>query len=49
MEISSSQAKATVVIDRTKYGIKYGSGDFFDDLGDRAILNDFDLDVVLKF
>jgi polyisoprenoid-binding protein YceI len=42
-------ARATVVIDRTKYGIKYGSGDFFDDLGDKSISNDFDLDVVMKF
>ena len=42
-------ARATVVIDRTKYGIKYGSGDFFDDLGDKSISNNFNLDVVMKF
>jgi len=30
-----------VEIDRTKFGIKYGSGSFFDDLGDRAIYDNF--------
>lgn len=42
-------ARATVVIDRTKYGIQYGSGDFFDNLGDKSISNNFDLDVIMKF
>ena len=48
-EMGETAARATVVIDRTKYGIKYGSGDFFDDLGDKAISNDFNLDVAMKF
>ncbi len=30
-----------VEIDRTKFGIKYGSGSFFDDLGDKAIYDNF--------
>ena len=34
--------KATV--DRTKYDIKYGSSNFFENLGDKAISNDFMLD-----
>jgi polyisoprenoid-binding protein YceI len=49
IEMGETGARATVVIDRTKYGIKYGSGDFFDDLGDKSISNNFDLDVVMKF
>ena len=49
IEMSEAGAKTTVVIDRTKYGVKYGSGDFFDDLGDKAISNDFELDVDMKF
>jgi len=49
IEMGKTDARATVVIDRTKYGIKYGSGDFFDNLGDKAISNNFDLDVVMKF
>ncbi len=34
-------ATGTTKIDRTKYDIKYGSGSFFDNLGDKAISNDF--------
>ncbi len=38
-------AKAAFKVDRTKYGIKYGSGSFFENLGDKAISNDFDVEV----
>jgi polyisoprenoid-binding protein YceI len=31
----------SVVVDRTKYNIKYGSGTFFGDLGDKAIYDEF--------
>ena len=40
-------ADATVKIDRTKHDIKYGSGAFFDDLGDRMILDEFTLNIHL--
>jgi polyisoprenoid-binding protein YceI len=40
-------ADAVVKIDRTKYDIKYGSGAFFDGLGDRMILDDFTLNIHL--
>jgi polyisoprenoid-binding protein YceI len=40
-------ATAKIVIDRTKYDIKYGSGSFFDNLGDKAIDNDFTIDLNL--
>jgi polyisoprenoid-binding protein YceI len=40
-------ATAKVTVDRTKYDIKYGSGSFFDNLGDKAIDNLFTLDVNL--
>lgn len=33
-----------LVIDRTKYDIRFRSGNFFVDLGDTLIYNDFDLD-----
>jgi polyisoprenoid-binding protein YceI len=36
-------------VDRTKYDIKYGSGSFFDNLGDKAISDNFELAVALKF
>ena len=42
-----NKATATVKVDRTKYDIKYGSGSFFDNLGDKAIYDDFDLVVDL--
>lgn len=39
----------TISIDRTEFGIKYGSGNFFDNLGDNAIKDNFDLEISLKF
>lgn len=44
-----STATATLKVDRTKYGIKYGSGSFMDGLGDKAINDEFDLTVNLVF
>jgi hypothetical protein len=44
MEIPTTAFK----VDRTKYDIKYGSGSF-DNLGDKAISDDFELAVALKF
>jgi polyisoprenoid-binding protein YceI len=38
---------STLKIDRTKFGIRYGSNSFFDNLGDKAIYNDFTLDINL--
>lgn len=49
LEMGESGARTSVKIDRTKYGIRYGSGDFFDSLGDNTISNKFELDVLLKF
>ncbi|WP_298425384.1 YceI family protein [uncultured Kordia sp.] len=40
---------AKLKVDRTKYGIKYGSASFIDGLKDKAIYDDFDLVVKLKF
>lgn len=40
-------AKAAIKVDRTKYNIKYGSKSFFEGIGDKAIYDDFDLDVEL--
>ena len=35
----------TLKIDRTKYGVEYGSTNFFDGLGDKAIANEFELNI----
>lgn len=47
--VNDSSAKATVIIDRTKFGVKYGSGSFFDNLGDKVIYDDFELELDLQF
>ncbi|MDO7876290.1 YceI family protein [Hymenobacter sp. ASUV-10] len=36
-------ASGTVTVDRTKYGLKYGSKSFFESIGDKAINDDFTL------
>ena len=41
------RATAKVVVDRTKYDIKYRSGNFFQNLGDKAIEDNFELNVEL--
>ena len=40
-------ATGKLVIDRTKYEMKFRSGNFFKDLGDTLIYNDFELNVRL--
>jgi polyisoprenoid-binding protein YceI len=41
----TATATANFNIDRTAYGIRYGSGSFFDNLGDKAIDNNFNVEV----
>ena len=48
LTVNNGTATAKVIIDRAKYDIRYGSNSFFDNLGDKAIYNDFELDVTLK-
>jgi polyisoprenoid-binding protein YceI len=47
--VKGNKASTALKIDRTKYGIKYGSGSFFDSLGDKAIADEFELTVNLQF
>ena len=47
--VKGKTATTEFSINRTKYGIQYGSGSFFDDLGDRTIYDEFDLKVQLYF
>jgi polyisoprenoid-binding protein YceI len=49
LTIKDNMAMANVEIDRTEYDIKYGSSSFFDDLKDKAIYDNFDLNVTLSF
>ncbi len=36
---------AEIVVDRSKYDVRYGSGSFFDNLGDKTIYDDFTMTV----
>jgi polyisoprenoid-binding protein YceI len=49
MTVKGSKAMAKLEVDRTKYDIKYGSGSFFDGLGDKTIYDNFELAVELSF
>jgi polyisoprenoid-binding protein YceI len=47
--VSGNSATADLKVDRTKYDIKYGSGSFFEGLGDKTINDEFELKVKLVF
>jgi polyisoprenoid-binding protein YceI len=51
VNVASAAGKVTatgkIVIDRTDFDVKYGSGSFFDGLGDKTIYDEFDLNVTL--
>ena len=49
VNVNGDQLTATgkLVIDRTKYEMKFRSGNFFKDLGDTLIYNDFELDITV--
>jgi polyisoprenoid-binding protein YceI len=47
VEGDTLKAAGKIVVDRTLYGIKFRSGNFFKNLGDTLIYNDFDLNVTL--
>ena len=38
---------SNIIVDRTKYNVRYGSGSFFDNLGDRTVYDEFKLRVNL--
>lgn len=38
---------ANITIDRSEFNVRYGSGSFFDSLGDKTIYDEFDLEVSL--
>ncbi|MCO6484227.1 MAG: YceI family protein [Saprospiraceae bacterium] len=40
-------ATADIKVDRSEYDVRYGSGSFFDNLGDKTIYDEFDLSVRL--
>jgi len=49
VSVYGNKATATAKVDRTKYGIEFKSGNFFENLGDKTIYDEFDLVVDLEF
>jgi polyisoprenoid-binding protein YceI len=44
---NSYTAIAKIIIDRTKWGVEYKSGNIFKDLGDKIIYDDMEFDIFL--
>jgi len=49
VSIYGNKATASVKVDRANHNVRYGSGSFFDNLGDKTIYDEFDLVVDLQF
>ncbi|MFD2603797.1 YceI family protein [Flavobacterium suzhouense] len=49
LTVAKNSATTTLKVDRTKYDIVYGSKSFFDSIGDKAIYDEFTLNVNLAF
>lgn len=49
VSIYGSKATATMKVDRAQYNMKFRSGSFFENLGDKTIYDEFDLVVDLEF
>lgn len=47
--VKDDEAKATLIIDRTEFGIIYKSGNFFEELADKAIYDEFEMTINLRF
>jgi len=49
MTVEKNSAMAALKIDRSKFDVRFGSPSFFNDLQDKAIYDEFDLNVNLSF
>jgi len=49
LTVGTNAASTAFNVDRTKYGIKYNSKSFFESIGDKAIYDEFELKVALKY
>tara|TARA_Y100000385_G_C13044780_1_gene616941 strand:- start:537 stop:1193 length:657 start_codon:yes stop_codon:yes gene_type:complete len=47
-QIKGNKLSATILVDRTLFNVKYGSGSFFQNLGDNMIYDDFEIKVNLE-
>ena len=48
VQIKGNNLSATILVDRTLFNVKYGSGSFFENLGDNMIYDDFEIKVNLE-
>ena len=46
--VNGNTMSANIIVDRTQFDVKYGSGSFFDDLGDNMINDNFEISVSLE-
>lgn len=49
ISVYGNKATVSLKVDRTKYDVRYGSTSFFDNLQDKAIYDEFDLNADLEF
>lgn len=49
LDWNENSASTAFSIDRSKFDVRYGSGSFFDNLGDQTVYDNFDLIINLKF
>ena len=49
LTVKGNTATTAFNVDRTKYDIRYNSKSFFESIGDKAIYDEFELKVALKF
>ena len=49
MMVKENSASVALKIDRSKFDVRYGSPSFFNDLQDKAIYDEFDINVNLAF
>lgn len=47
-QIKGNNLSATILVDRTLFNVRYGSGSFFENLGDNMIYDDFEIKVNLE-
>ena len=48
LSINENILSANLVFDRSKYDVRFRSGSFFENLGDKLILDDIELEVILQ-
>jgi len=49
LDMKDKMAETKLIFDRSKYDVRFRSGSFFENLGDKLILDDIELEVTLYF